>query len=276
MSGKLIICGTPIGNLEDITLRALNILKEVDLVAAEDTRHTLKLLNFYGIRKPLVSYHQHNRFEKGRELINKMQAGESVALVTDAGMPCISDPGFELVRLCHEAGIAVSSAPGPTALITALVLSGLPTERFVFEGFLPRDKKERRSLIKKIEAEERTLILYEAPHRLHETLTELVPALNERKVCLVREITKKYEEIICLPSNELLERIQESPPKGEIVLVIEGATGAADEKQDFSCLSPVEHVALYMAQGMDKKEAIKQAARDRGTAKRDIYKEVNT
>lgn len=275
MSGTLTICGTPIGNLEDITLRSLRILKEADIIAAEDTRHTLKLLNFYGIRCPLTSYHEHNRFEKGPHLINLLLEGKNIALVTDAGMPCISDPGWELVALCHEAGIEVTAAPGPTAVITALTISGLPLSRFVFEGFLPREKKERVKVLEQIRKEPRTVVLYEAPHKLLSTLKELETLLGERQACAARELTKKHEEVIRLTIGQLREHFCTHEPRGEFVLVIEGnGEEEQDVKADWEGLSPREHVERYMEQGYDKKESMKRTAQDRGISKREIYKEL--
>lgn len=276
MAGKLYLCATPIGNLEDITFRVLRTLKEVDLIGAEDTRHSIKLLNHFQIQTPMTSYHEYNKVEKARYLVSLMQEGKNIALVTDAGTPGISDPGEELVRQCFEAGIEVSSLPGPAACITALTMSGLSTRRFAFEAFLPADKKERLNVLKDLQEESRTIIIYEAPHHLVKTLIELKETLGNRKITLCRELTKKFEEAKQSTFEELIAYYQDQEPKGEFVLVIEGRSfeeKLAKEQSDWKELSVAEHMDYYMKQGMDKKEAMKKVAKDRGVSKRDIYKE---
>ncbi|MGB9779642.1 16S rRNA (cytidine(1402)-2'-O)-methyltransferase [Caldanaerobacter sp.] len=263
--GTLYLCPTPIGNLEDITLRALRVLNEVDLIAAEDTRQTLKLLNHYEIKKPLVSYHEHNKAAMGPKLIEKLKNGKSIALVSDAGTPSISDPGEELVSLSIKEGIRVVPLPGPTAAITALIASGLDTSSFVFEGFLPKKKKERKKQLEKISKEERTTIIYESPHRLKETLEELTHYIGNRRVVVARELTKIHEEFIRGTAQEILEKIGDEV-KGEIVIVIEGA------KTEFLKEDPKELLHEYLRLGMDKREAVKKVARELGIPKREIYK----
>jgi 16S rRNA (cytidine1402-2'-O)-methyltransferase len=274
MAGTLIICGTPIGNLEDISARALRILHEADIIAAEDTRHTLKLLNHFNITATLTSYHQHNAAAKGGELLAQLQRGKTVALVTDAGMPAISDPGEALVRLCHENGVAVTAAPGPTALTTALALSGMPARRFVFEGFLPQNKADRQAILSQLESEQRTLVFYEAPHHLKKMLTACYDVFGDRHIVLVREITKKFEQIQRFCLSEALAYFDSKEPKGEYVVIIEGMseTEAAMRKtQAFASLTAEHHVAMYMREGLDEKAAMKAAAKDRGVSKREIY-----
>ncbi|MGE4213441.1 MAG: 16S rRNA (cytidine(1402)-2'-O)-methyltransferase [Anaerotignaceae bacterium] len=274
MSGTLYLCATPIGNLDDITLRVLNLLKTCDLIAAEDTRHTLKLLNHFDINTPMTSYHDHNRISKGPYLIEKLKSGVNIALVTDAGMPGISDPGEDLARLCYEEGVPVTVAPGASAAVTALVLSGMDTRRFVFEGFLPVDKKEKAKVLSRLEREERTTIFYEAPHRLTDTLGELFKAVGNRNAACIRELTKKFEEVRKAPIEELLMFYKENPPRGEFVVIIEGADGEAlrqEEIEGFEKMSLEEHMNLYTNKGMTEKEAMKQVAKDRGLTKRDIY-----
>ena len=274
MYGTLFLCGTPIGNLGDITLRELEVLKSCDLIAAEDTRNTLKLLNHFGIQKPLVSYYEHNKFQKGPELVDKLKEGIDIALVTDAGMPGISDPGADMVRLCGLEGVPVTSAPGPTAFVTALVLSGIDSRRFIFEGFLPTDKREKEETLKKLERETRTVIFYEAPHRLKSTLKELSAYARNREAACVREITKKFEEVKKGSLESLLDYYTENEPKGEFVIVIAGADANAlkqEEIESWESISVEEHVNMYVAKGMSEKDAMKQAAKDRGVAKRDIY-----
>jgi 16S rRNA (cytidine1402-2'-O)-methyltransferase len=274
MSGKLYLCATPIGNLEDITLRVLRTLKEVDLIAAEDTRNSIKLLNHFDIKTPMTSYHEYNKIDKAHVLIHKMQEGLNVALITDAGTPGISDPGEDLVRLCYEAGIEVTSLPGPAACITALTLSGLPTRRFAFEAFLPMDKKERKEILAELADETRTLILYEAPHRLVRTLEELLQALGNRRITLCRELTKRYENAFSTTIEELLAFYQTEKPLGECVLVIEGKSREeirAQERASFEKMTIEEHMELYESQGVSHKDAMKQVAKDRGVSKRDIY-----
>lgn len=274
MYGTLYLCGTPIGNLGDMTLRAIEILKECDLIAAEDTRNSLKLLNHFDIQKPLISYHEHNKFQKGPELIEKLKSGLNIALVTDAGMPGISDPGADLVRLCYKEGVPVTASPGPTAFSTALVLSGMDSRRFIFEGFLPSDKKEKNAVLKSIEKETRTVIFYEAPHRLKSTLKELYSACGNREASCVREITKKFEEVRTAPLGELISYYDENEPKGEFVVIIAGADEEEIKKEEIATWESItveEHVNMYMDKGMTEKDAMKQAAKDRGVTKRDIY-----
>lgn len=274
MQGKLYLCATPIGNLEDITFRVLRTLKEVDLIAAEDTRNSIKLLNHFDIHTPMTSYHEYNKIEKAEVLIRKMQEGSNIALITDAGTPGISDPGEDLVRMCYEAGIEVTSLPGPAACITALTLSGLPTRRFAFEAFLPSDKKERQAVLAELVDETRTIILYEAPHRLLKTLKELRNTLGNRKMTLCRELTKKHETAFASTIDDLLKFYEAQEPKGECVLVIEGRSRTElieKERARFEELSIEEHMQQYLDQGMDKKEAMKAVAKDRGVSKRDIY-----
>ena len=269
MAGMLYICATPIGNLEDITLRVLRVLREADLIAAEDTRNSIKLLNHFDIKTPMTSYHEYNKYDKAKALVQKMEAGLNVALITDAGTPAISDPGEELVKQCHEAGIEVTSLPGPSAFVTALTLSGRPTGRFCFEAFLPYDKRERAAVL-----EERTMIFYEAPHKLLQTLRDLLEVLGDRRVSLCRELTKKHEENFRTTLSGAIAHYQQQEPKGEFVLVIEGANPQAVKQEALGGLlsmSIPEHVEWYMEQGMDKKEAMKQAAKDRGVGKREIY-----
>ena len=274
MSGMLYLCATPIGNLEDITYRVLRILKEVDLIAAEDTRNSIKLLNHFEIKTPMTSYHEYNKYEKGRYLIEQMQEGKNIALITDAGTPGISDPGEELVAMCYEAGIPVTSLPGPAACITALTISGLPTRRFAFEAFLPCDKKERAVILEELKRETRTIILYEAPHRLVKTLEELSENLGDRKISLCRELTKKHETVFRGSLSEAVFWYKENPPKGECVMVLEGRSREEMEqeaRQQWEDMPLEAHMEHYMSQGIDKKEAMKLVAKDRGISKRDVY-----
>ena len=274
MAGMLYICATPIGNLEDITLRTLRILEEVDLIAAEDTRHSIKLLNHFEIKTPMTSYHEFNKYDKAKVLVEKMAAGMKIALITDAGTPAISDPGEELVRQCHEAGIEVTSLPGPSAFVTALTISGQKTRRFCFEAFLPYDKKEREAILSELEKETRTIILYEAPHKLKKTLKDLYEKVGNRRISLCRELTKKHETNFRTTLEEAIAYYDVNEPKGEFVLVMEGADPTelkAEEMQEFLSMSISEHVTYYMEQGMDKKEAMKKVAKDRGVGKREIY-----
>ena len=275
MSGKLYLCATPIGNLEDITLRVLRVLKEVDLIAAEDTRNSTKLLNHFDIKTPMTSYHEYNKVEKAYTLIEKMQEGLNVALITDAGTPGISDPGEVLAAMCYDAGIEVTSLPGPAACITALTLSGLSTRRFAFEAFLPPDKKERKAILEELKNETRTIILYEAPHHLVGTLEELREALGNRKMTLCRELTKKHETAFLTTIDDLLAYYKDSKPLGECVLVIQGRSRKEMEKEaqeSWEEISIEDHMELYEKQGMPRKEAMKQVAKDRGVTKREIYK----
>ena len=274
MAGKLYLCATPIGNLEDITLRVLRTLREVDLIAAEDTRHSIKLLNHYEIKTSMTSYHEHNKIEKAHYLVDQLLAGKSIALITDAGTPAISDPGEELVRQCYEAGVEVTSLPGPAACITALTFSGLSTRRFAFEAFLPSDKKERQRILQELKEETRTIVLYEAPHHLVKTIEELRETLGERKVALCRELTKKYEEAWQTTFTEALDCYKKEEPRGEYVLVIEGRNKEElqkEQQQSWQKMSVMQHVAYYEAQGWERKEAMKLAAKDRGISKREIY-----
>lgn len=274
MAGMLYICATPIGNLEDITLRTLRVLKEVDLIAAEDTRHSIKLLNHFEIKTPMTSYHEYNKYDKAKTLVKKMEEGINVALITDAGTPAISDPGEELVKQCHEAGIAVTSLPGPSAFVTALTISGQGTRRFCFEAFLPYDKKEREMILEELKIETRTIIVYEAPHKLKKTLKELYDVLGNRQISLCRELTKKHETNFRTTLSEAIAYYEMQEPKGEFVLVIEGADRQqlkSEEMQEFLSMSIPDHVKYYIEQGLDKKEAMKQAAKDRGVGKREIY-----
>lgn len=274
MQGRLYLCATPIGNLEDMTFRAVRILKEVDLIAAEDTRHSRKLFNSYEIQTPMTSYHEFNKVEKARYLVEQMQKGLQVALVTDAGTPGISDPGEELVRQCYEAGIAVTSLPGPSACVTALILSGLPTRRFTFEAFLPSDKKERGRILEQLKTETRTILLYEAPHRLVRTLEELSEVLGERRITLCKELTKKFETAWQTTFSEALAFFKKEEPRGEYVLVIEGRNDKEleeERKRDWRKIGIAEHMAYYEGEGIERKEAMKLVAHDRGVTKREIY-----
>lgn len=275
MSGTLYLCATPIGNLEDMTFRVIRTLKEVDLIAAEDTRNSIKLLNHFEIQTPMTSYHEYNKYEKGRKLVEKLQDGMNIALITDAGTPGISDPGEELVKMCYEAGISVTSLPGAAACITALTLSGLSTRRFAFEAFLPTDKKEKELVLQEIERETRTIIMYEAPHRLLKTLKMLSERLGkERRITVCRELTKRHETAFATTLEEACAYYNEQSPKGECVLVIEGRSReqiAQEEKAQWEEMSIEEHMEHYLSQGIDRKEAMKKVAKDRGVSKRDIY-----
>ena len=274
MAGKLFLCATPIGNLQDMTPRVIETLSQVDLIAAEDTRNSIKLLNHFGIKTPMTSYHEYNKVEKAHVLIGRMQAGENVALITDAGTPAISDPGEVLVKMCYEAGIVVTSLPGPAACITALTLSGLGTRRFSFEGFLPPEKKEKARILEELKQETRTIILYEAPHHLVRTLKELYETPGERRITLCRELTKKFETIMPTTLEKALDYYEEQDPRGEYVLVIEGKSFAEmeKEKQESFLEIPIEeHMKRYEETGMDRKEAMKAVAKDRGISKRDVY-----
>ncbi len=274
MAGKLYLCATPIGNLEDITVRALRILKEADLIAAEDTRNSIRLLNHFKIKTPLTSYHEYNKIEKAYLLVEKMKAGENIALITDAGTPGISDPGEDLVRICYEEGIAVTSLPGAAACITALTMSGQKTRRFAFEAFLPRDKKERAEVLKEMEKETRTLIIYEAPHRLLKTLKELYQVLGNRSVTVCRELTKKFEETRKSTLAETAAFYETAEIRGEFVLVIEGKSRQEIQKEEqrvWEDISLQEHMAVYESKGLDRKAAMKAVAKDRGVSRREIY-----
>jgi 16S rRNA (cytidine1402-2'-O)-methyltransferase len=274
MPGKLFLCATPIGNLEDITLRVIRTLKEVDLIAAEDTRHSIKLLNHLEIKTPMTSYHEHNKTEKARYLVELIKTGQNIALITDAGTPGISDPGEELVRQAYEAGIEVTSLPGACAAITALTLSGLSTRRFSFEAFLPSDKKVRQQVLEELKTDTRTLILYEAPHRLGKTLKELFEALGNRTITIVKELTKMHESVQLTTISEAINSLETNEPRGEYVLVIKGRPYeelAAQNLMKWSTISLEEHMKHYQDQGYDKKEAMKAVAKDRELSKRDIY-----
>ena len=277
MAGKLYLCATPIGNLEDITYRVVRMLGEVDLIAAEDTRNSIKLLNHFEIKTPMTSYHEHNKIEKGRKLVEKLQEGLDIALITDAGTPGISDPGEELVKMCYEAGIEVTSLPGAAACITALTLSGLSTRRFCFEAFLPTNKKEKQAVLQELVNETRTTILYEAPHRLTKTLEELLENLGNRRATICRELTKKHETAFTTTLSEALEFYRENEPKGECVIVLEGRSREElrmEEVAKWEEMSVEEHMDYYLSQGMDKKAAMKAVAKDRGIAKREIYQSL--
>lgn len=277
MAGTLYLCATPIGNLEDITLRVLRVLKEVDLIAAEDTRNSIKLLNHFAITTPLTSYHEYNKYDKGHYLVGRLQEGQNIALITDAGTPGISDPGEELVAMCYEAGIAVTSLPGATAFVTALTLSGRSTRRFVFEGFLPSDKKDRRAVLERLQTEMRTIVLYEAPHRLVRTLQALSEVLGERELTVVRELTKKHETVNRTTLTAGAAYYTEHAPRGECVLVLAGKSADSavrEERERWLELPLAEHMDYYQRQGLDKKTAMKQVARDRGVTKREIYRDL--
>jgi 16S rRNA (cytidine1402-2'-O)-methyltransferase len=274
MSGTLYLCATPIGNLEDITLRCLRILKEADLIAAEDTRQTIKLLNHFEIKKPMISYHEHNRMEKGMELIHMLLEGKRIALVSDAGMPAISDPGEDLVRLCIMHGVEVIAIPGASASLTALILSGLSTRRFCFEGFLPANKKEKRERLQQLSEETRTIILYESPHRIKDTLAELQQYLGERRISVSRELTKKFEETLRGNMGEILAQFEKRQIKGEFVVVIEGVDPKDlidKEAKKWDNITIQQHILMYIEQGMNKKDAIKKVAEDRNLPKKDVY-----
>lgn len=274
MQGTLYLCATPIGNLEDMTYRAVRILNEVDLIAAEDTRNSIKLLNHFGIKTPMTSYHEYNKIEKGYKLIERLQNGENIAVITDAGTPGISDPGEELVKMCHDAGIKVTAVPGAAACITALTISGQGTRRFAFEAFLPVDKKERQAIINEMKEETRTIVMYEAPHRLVRTLRLLLETLGNRNVSVCRELTKKHETVYKTTLEEALKYYEEEAPRGECVIVIEGKSRKViqeEEQARWEEMSIEDHMAHYLSQGLDKKDAMKQVAKDRGVSKRDIY-----
>jgi len=274
MSGKLYLCATPIGNLEDMTFRVIRTLREVDLIAAEDTRNSIKLLNHFEIHTPMTSYHEFNKIDKGRYLVEQLLSGKNIALITDAGTPGISDPGEELVKMCYEAGVEVTSLPGAAACITALTLSGLSTRRFCFEAFLPTDKKEKSRILEELKTETRTIILYEAPHRLVRTLEELYEGLGDRRVTVCRELTKKHETAFATTLSDALAYYQRTEPRGECVLVLEGRSSKEMEEerqQEWKEMPLEDHMNHYMNQGMDRKEAMKQVAKDRGMKKREIY-----
>ncbi len=272
MTGRLMVCATPIGNMEDITLRALEALKNADLIAAEDTRHTLGLLNHYGIKTPMISCHQHNEAQRADIILERLREGQNVVLVSDAGTPAISDPGEVLVRRCREEGIEVTALPGACAFVTALSMSGMRSRRFIFEGFIPTGGKERRELLQRLVHEERTVIFYEAPHHLRQSLEFLRDGLGKRRIALGRELTKRYEEMLFMEMAEAAEYYTVNEPRGEYVLILEGADPeerSQEERQRWEELSFTEHMERY--QDLPPKEAMKQVARDRGISKRDVY-----
>lgn len=274
-TGTLYLCATPIGNLEDITYRVLRTLKEVDLIAAEDTRNSIRLLNHFEIKTPMTSYHEYNKIDKAYQLVAKMREGKNIALITDAGTPGISDPGEDIVRICYEEGIPVTSLPGAAACITALTMSGLPTRRFVFEAFLPKDKKEHQAVLEELKTETRTIIIYEAPHHLVRTLQELSDTLGgDRRLTICRELTKRHEEKLQMTLADSLSYYEVNEPRGEYVLIIAGRSREVMKKEEqagWEALSLEEHMAHYESQGIDRKEAMKRVAKDRGVSKRDIY-----
>lgn len=277
-SGTLYLCATPIGNLEDITLRVLKTLREADLIAAEDTRNSIRLLNHFEIKTPMTSYHEHNKIEKAYQLVEKLRGGQNIALITDAGTPGISDPGEDLVRICYEEGIAVTSLPGAAACVTALTMSGRPTRRFAFEAFLPREKKERQAVLAELARETRTIVIYEAPHHLAGTLAELAGELGEdRRLTVCRELTKRFEEAMQTTLGESLRYYGKNEPRGEYVLVIEGKSREQmqrEEQQEWASMSVEEHMAYYESQGVGHKEAMKLVAKDRGVSRRDVYQSL--
>jgi 16S rRNA (cytidine1402-2'-O)-methyltransferase len=273
--GALYLVATPIGNLEDITYRAVRVLSEADIIAAEDTRRTLRLLNHLGIKKQLISYHDNNRISRAGELIARLKEGKSIALVSDAGTPAVSDPGEELVRLCVAENIPVTAVPGCSAAITGLVLSGLPTGRFAFEGFLPAKRTERIKRLKGLIGEERTMIFYEGPHRVPDMLSDALEILGDRPCAAARELTKLHEEVLRGSLSGMLAHFREWEPKGEFVIIISGAEKKPGDENTFDDLSLEEHVRLYVEQGLGKMDAIKQAAKDRGLSKRDVYQALN-
>lgn len=277
MAGKLYLCATPIGNLEDITYRVVRTLNEVDLIGAEDTRNSIKLLNHFDIKTPMTSYHEFNKYDKAKQLVEMMKEGKNIAIITDAGTPGISDPGEEVVRQCFKAGIQVTSLPGPAACITALTMSGQKTRRFCFEAFLPKDKKEKVAVLEELKNETRTIIIYEAPHRLARTLKELRETLGNRQLTLCRELTKKYEEADKTTIDQAIEKYNEKEPRGEYVLVIEGKSQEEiqeENKQKWESMTIEEQMEYYISQGNDKKSAMKLVAKDRGVSKRDIYNQL--
>ena len=277
MAGKLYLCATPIGNLEDITLRVLRTLKEADLIAAEDTRNSIKLLNHFDIRVPMTSYHEFNKIEKAYQLLQKLQEGKNIALITDAGTPGISDPGEELVRICCEAGIEVNALPGAAACVTALTVSALSTRRFAFEAFLPRDKKKRGNILQELKNETRTIVIYEAPHHLLHTLEELYQVLGNRKISVCRELTKKHEEMFRMSLEEAVDYYKVQEARGEFVLVVEGKSYddiEEENRQKWTTMDLQEHMNLYESKGISRKEAMKQVAKDRGISKRDVYQQL--
>ena len=275
--GMLYLCATPIGNLGDMTERCVEILKNVDVIAAEDTRNSIRLLNHFDIHTPMTAYHEYNRYDKAEALVEKLREGASVACITDAGTPGISDPGEVLVKKCIEAGIPVTSVPGACAAVSALILSGLSTRRFRFEGFLPTEKKERKEALSDLQNETCTLIFYEAPHRLKRTLSDLFEAFGDRRVSVVRELTKKHEEVLRMTLREAVLYYEKEEPRGEFVLVLEGRSREArqeEERAAWERMSVLEHVQYYEAQGLSRKDAMKAAAKDRNVTRREIYSEL--
>ncbi len=274
MAGTLYLCATPIGNLEDMTFRCVRTLKEADLIAAEDTRGSIKLLNHFEIKTPMTSYHEYNKIEKGRKLVERLLGGEDIALITDAGTPGISDPGEELVSMCHEAGITVTAVPGAAACVTALTISGLSTRRFAFEAFLPADKKERQRVLESLKDETRTIVIYEAPHRLIRTLGALKEVLGDRQAAVCKELTKRHETVFRATLCEAIAYYEEHEPRGEYVLIIEGKSQEEilkEEQGRWEELALTEHMELYLKNGLSKKDAMKQVAKDRGIGKREVY-----
>ncbi len=277
MAGKLYVCATPIGNLKDITLRCLEALKEVDLIASEDTRHTIKLLNHYEIKTPLESYHEHNKEAKGKKILNLLLDDKNIALVSDAGMPGICDPGEDLIKLCYEKNVEVTVLPGATASITALILSGIKTRSYCFEGFLPSNKKAKKEVIQRLKDDIRTYIIYEAPHHLIQTLKEIYEQIGNRNIAIVKELTKKYENVFKSNLLDAIQYFENNEPKGEYVLVIEGANESDilnKQREDIAKISIKEHLEKYISNGIDVKEAMKKVAKDRGISKRDVYNEI--
>lgn len=275
MAGTLYLCATPIGNLEDMTFRCVRILKEVDIIAAEDTRNSIRLLNHFEIKTPMTSYHEYNKIEKGRKLVEKLREGTDIALITDAGTPGISDPGEELVRMCREEGVPVTAVPGAAACVTALTISGLSTRRFAFEAFLPTEKKERQQILEELKQETRTIVLYEAPHRLIKTLRLLLETLGDRQVRVCRELTKKHETVYENTLSGAVSYYEEQEPKGECVLVIAGKSREEirrEEQMQWEEMTLEEHMEKYLSEGIDRKEAMKQVAKDRGIGKREVYR----
>lgn len=274
MIGKLYVCPTPIGNLEDITYRTLNVLKEVDLIAAEDTRHSIRLLNHFNISKPLTSYHEHNEDTKGSYLIQKLLNGENIAIISDAGMPGISDPGEVIIRQAIDEGVEIEVLPGATAFATALVGSGISTKKFAFEGFLSRDKKVRRKQLEELKQERRTIIFYESPHRLKDALGDMLNILGNRNICINRELTKKYQEIIRDNIQNCINILSERDIKGEFVIIVEGFTGEIEVLSKYDELNEREYVISLIEEGMNKKEAIKVVCKERNLSKNDVYQQV--
>ena len=279
MAGKLYLCATPIGNLGDMTARCVEILRSVDLIAAEDTRNSIKLLNHFDIHTPMTAYHEYNRYDKAEELVGKLLEGQNIACITDAGTPGISDPGEVLAKKCIEHGIEVSAVPGASACLTALIVSGLSTRRFRFEAFLPPDKKDRKTILENLENDTATLIFYEAPHRLLQTLEDLLSALGDRKIAICKELTKLHENIFRTTISGAVENFQKESPRGEYVLVVEGRSAEAlmmEKQAAFQKMSLEEHLQMYLDEGMERMEAMKRVAKDRGLSKREVYKLLST